>query len=131
MFVGRCGHHQVRGSYTDRMGPLYWPHVTRLTLSILNSREFRRLLQRNALPMLEHLNVTIESMDPAFAYCPRREVPPARLTESELRRNADGTRLRTLSIRHIELHDMILLLDSLSMPLLVELTLIDIYANGE
>ena len=88
-------------------------------------------MQRNALPMLEHLSVTIESMDPAFSFFPCEEASVAHSSEIELLRNADGTRLRTLNIRHIALHDLVLLLDSLSMPLLIELTLIDIHANGE
>ncbi|CAF4702225.1 unnamed protein product [Rotaria sp. Silwood1] len=40
--------------------PLYWIHPVRLTLSLQHSSELILLLMPEALPLLEHLNVTIE-----------------------------------------------------------------------
>ena len=105
------------------MAPLYLPNTHRLTLSIQYASELELLLRRNVTPVLEHLSVTIERMDLVVI---QASESPVRLCEQNLRQKADGTRLRTLFIRHIAFEDLIVLLDSLSMPSLETLTLIDV-----
>ncbi|CAF3291279.1 unnamed protein product [Rotaria socialis] len=43
-----------------------WPNTIQLTLSILHSSELVLLLQRNALPTIEHLSVTNEDISVAL-----------------------------------------------------------------
>ena len=109
------------------MAPLYWPNTNRLTLSILHASELELLLKRNATPALEHLTVTIEQTDLVV----QRSTPRAHLCEQTLRQQTDGSRLRTLFIRHMAFEDLIVLIDSLSMPVLEQLTLIDIYGRSK
>ena len=110
------------------MAPIYWPNTNRLTLSIQHASEFELLLKRNVTPALEHLHVTIEETDLVFT---KRSTSRAHLCEQTLRQTADGTRLRTLFIRHMAFEDLIVLLDSLSMPSLQTLTLIDVYGQSK
>ena len=109
------------------MAPLYWPYTNRLTLSIQHASELELLLKRNVTPALEHLTVTIEHMD----LMKKRSTSRARLCEQTLRQKTDGTRLRSLFIRHMAFEDLIVLLDSLSMPALERLTLIDVYGPSK
>ena len=107
---------------------LCWIHTVCLTLSLQHSSELILLLMPDALPLLEHLNVTIEqpqkNLQPKFG----QSTPRFEWCEEDLRRaNANGTRLRSLILRHIELDDLLVLLNSLTFPLLETLTLVDIY----
>ena len=108
------------------MAPIYWPNTNRLTLSILHASELELLLKRNVTPALEHLAVTIEQTDLVV----QRSTPRAHLCKETLRQQTDGSRLRTLFIRHMAFEDLIVLIDSLSMPVLEQLTLIDIYGQS-
>ena len=110
------------------MAPIYWPCTNRLTLSVQHASEFELLLKRNAITALEHLAVTIEQTDIVVT---KRSTSRVHLCEQTLRQKADATRLRTLFIRHMAFEDLIVLLDSLSMPLLEKLTLIDIYGQSK
>jgi hypothetical protein len=110
------------------MAPLYWPYTNRLTLSVQHASELELLLKRNVTPTLEHLTVTIEHMDLVVT---KRSTPRAHFCEQTLRQKADATRLRTLFIRHMAFEDLIVLLACLSMPLLEQLTLIDIYGQSK
>ena len=108
------------------MAPIYWPYTNRLTLSVQHASELELLLKRNVTPALEHLTVTIEQTDLIFM---KRSTSRAHLCEQTLRQKTDGTRLRSLFIRHMAFEDLIVLLDSLSMPALEQLTLIDVYGK--
>ncbi|CAF4402141.1 unnamed protein product [Rotaria socialis] len=59
-----------------------------------------------ALPLLEHLNVTIEQSQ---------------------KKNANGTKFRPLVLRQMELDDLLVLLNSITFSLLEKLILVDIY----
>ena len=111
-----------------QMAPLYLPNTRRLTLSVQHATELELILRRNVTPVLEHLSVTIERMDLLVIQAPES---PFRLCEQNLRQKADGTRLRALLLRHISFDDLIVLLDSLSMPSLETLTLLDVYGQSK
>jgi len=113
------------------MQPLYWPKTVQLTLSIQHSSELMLLLQRDALPAIEHLNVTNEQIHTDFSVRPRKPVPDIRFCEHGLRQKLDGTRLRSLLIRYISLGDLITLIGSLTMPLLEKLILVDLYDHSK
>jgi hypothetical protein len=81
-----------------------------------------------ALPLLEHLNVTIEQPQKNLRYKFNQSTAHFELCEEDLRRaNANGTKLRSLVLRLIELDDVLVLLNSLTFPLLEKLTLVDVY----
>ncbi|CAF3358303.1 unnamed protein product [Rotaria socialis] len=107
---------------------LCWIYTVRLTLSLQHSSELILLLMPEALPLLEHLIVTIEQ--PQKNLLSKQGQSPARfeLCEQDLRRtNANGTKLRSLVLRHIELEDLLVLLNSLNFSHLDTLTLVDVY----
>ncbi|CAF4217657.1 unnamed protein product, partial [Rotaria sordida] len=110
-----------------KMESLYWPNTVQLTLSIQYPSELVLLLKRDALPAIEHLNITNEQIHTVFPL--RRYIPVSNihLCDYNLREIADGTRLRSLLLRYLSLSDIILLIDSLTMPLLEKLILIDLY----
>jgi hypothetical protein len=113
------------------MEPLYWPNTVQLTLSIQYPSELVLLLKRDALPAIEHLNITNEQVRTVFSL--RRYIPVSNihLCDYNLREIADGTRLRSLLLRYISLSDIILLIGSLTMPLLEKLILIDLYDDSK
>lgn len=84
------------------------------------------LLRKNALPLLEQLYVTIEwtvfDLD-----LPARAPPAFRLPENDLRPMTDATCLRVLVVRHLSLDQVIVLLRCLELPVLHQLTLVDIF----
>ncbi|CAF4284234.1 unnamed protein product, partial [Rotaria magnacalcarata] len=98
-----------------------------LTLSIQQPSELTLLLKRGALPATEHLNVTNEEMRTALPLCRYKPISNIQLCEHELRKVADGTRLRSLVLRYINLKDAVILMDSLTMPLLEKLIFVDLY----
>ncbi|CAF1315387.1 unnamed protein product, partial [Didymodactylos carnosus] len=110
-----------------KMEPLYWPNTNQLTLSIQHSSELILLLKRGALPAIEHLNITNEEIRTALPLRQHISASNIHLCEYNLREIADGTRLRTLLLRYITLSDIIILIGSLTMPLLEKLILIDLY----
>ncbi|CAF4580712.1 unnamed protein product, partial [Rotaria magnacalcarata] len=67
-----------------------------LTLSIQQPKELTLLLKRGALPATEHLNVTNEEMRTALPLYRYKPISNIQLCEHELRKVADGTRLRSL-----------------------------------
>jgi hypothetical protein len=113
------------------MQPLCWPNTVQLTLSIQRPSELMLLLQCNALPAIEHLNVTNEELHTALPLGVSKSVPYIRLSEHGLREGADGTRLRFLLLRYITLSDVIILIGSLTMPLLEKLILVDMYDHSK
>ncbi|CAF3626498.1 unnamed protein product [Rotaria sordida] len=110
-----------------KMQQLYWPNTVQLTLSIQHSSELMLLLQRGALPMIEHLNVTNEEIRTVLPLDRHKSVGNIQLCENDLRQIGDGTRLRSLLLRYFTLTDVIILIGSLSMPLLEQLILVDLY----
>jgi hypothetical protein len=119
----------------DRTDDLYqiqhqlcWIYTIRLTLSLQHSSELILRLIPEALPLLEHLNVTIEQPQKKLTPKWNQSSPRFELCEQDIRRaNANGTRLRSLVLRYIELDDLLVLLNSLTFPLLETLTLVDVY----
>ncbi|CAF2736744.1 unnamed protein product [Rotaria sp. Silwood2] len=109
------------------MESLYWPNTVQLTLSIQYPSELVLLLKRDALPAIEHLNITNEQIHTVFPLRRYIPVPNIHLCDYNLREIADGTRLRSLLLRYLSLSDIILLIGSLTMPLLEKLILIDLY----
>jgi hypothetical protein len=109
-----------------QMEPLCWPNTVKLTLSIQQSSELVLLFKRDALPIVEHLNVTNEALRFGLLH-QHKPVPNIHLSDHDLRQICDGTRLRSLLLRNIALNDVIVLIGSLNMPLLEKLTLIDSY----
>jgi hypothetical protein len=110
-----------------QMEPLCWPNTVKLTLSIQQSSELVLLFKRDALPIVEHLNVTNEALRFGLPPDQHRSVANIYLSDHDLRQICDGTRLRSLLLRNIALNDVIVLIGSLNMPLLEKLTLIDSY----
>jgi hypothetical protein len=107
---------------------VYWVHTVRLTLSLQHSSELILLLMPEALPLLEHLNVTIEQSRKDLIYKRGQSIQCFELCEKDLRcTNATGTKLRSFVLRQIELDDLLILFNTLTFPLLHTLTLVDIY----
>ncbi len=103
-------------------------HTVRLTLSLQHSSELILLLMPKALPLLEHLNVTIEQSQKNLPSKSDQSTARFELCEQDLRRtNANGKKLRSLVLRLIELDDLLVLLNSLTFPLLETLTLVGVY----
>ncbi|CAF5219535.1 unnamed protein product, partial [Rotaria magnacalcarata] len=123
VFNLECRNHYPSGviKVLHNMQPLYWPNTVQLTLSIQQPSELTLLLKRGALPATEHLNVTNEEMRTALPLYRYKPISNIQLCEHELRKVADGTRLRSLVLRYINLKDAVILMDSLTMPLLEKL----------
>jgi hypothetical protein len=113
------------------MRSLCWPNTVQLTLSIQHPSELMLLFQRDALPAIEHLNITNEELRTVLSIRQGKSVSNVQLCEDGLRRIAGGTRLRSLLIRYIALGDLVMLIGSLNMPLLEKLTLVDLYDNSK
>ena len=96
---------------------LHWPNTVRLTLGVQHPSDLWLLLQRDALPIIEHLEVTIETS---------RWLLPLSLHNLNISDiDIDGTRLQSLLLRFIPLDYLIRLMDTLDLPSLKKLTLID------
>jgi hypothetical protein len=132
--ISSIGHNFYPNDSEDdlhKMQPLHWPNTIKLTLSIQHPSEFTRLLQRGALPAIEHLNITNEQVPIALSLRRDKPVSHIPLCEHDLRQMADGSRLRSLIIRYIAFGDLIVLIGSLTMPLLEKLILIDLYDHSK
>ncbi|CAF3440956.1 unnamed protein product [Rotaria sp. Silwood2] len=109
------------------MQSLSLSNTVQLTISIQHPSELRLLFEHNALPAIEYLNITIENPQTTVP-C---KVPITQLCKDSLRQTANGgTHLRVLVLRYITLNDVIILIGSLTMPLLEELILIDMYDDN-
>jgi hypothetical protein len=113
------------------MRPLCWPNTVQLTLSIQHANELMLLFQHGALPAIEHLNVTNEEIPTALSPGQQKLIPNIQLCEHVLRQTADGTRLKSLLLRYINLGDVIILIRSVAMRLLQKLTLVDLYDQSK
>ncbi|CAF2160023.1 unnamed protein product [Rotaria magnacalcarata] len=108
--------------------PLHWIHTVRLTLSLQHSSELILLFMPAALPLLEHLNVTIEQPRKDLISKSGQSTERFELCEKDLRcTTATATKLRSFVLRQIELDDLLILFNTLSFPLLHTLTLVDIH----
>lgn len=113
------------------MQSLRWPNTVRLTLSIQRSSELTLLFQPDALPMIEHLNITNEELPAAPSQDQNQFLPNSQPFKQDSHQMTDNCRLRSLLIRYIWLGDLLELISSLKMPLLEQLTLIDLYDNSK
>ncbi|CAF1360153.1 unnamed protein product [Rotaria sordida] len=104
-----------------------WPNTVQLTLSIQCSNELILLLQRNTLPSIEQLSVTNEELHIPLLLNEGKSASGIRLCKHDLRERLDGTRLRYLLLRYLSLSDVVILLGSLTMPLLENMILVDLY----
>ncbi|CAF4568906.1 unnamed protein product, partial [Rotaria socialis] len=86
---------------------LCWIHTVRLTLSLQHSSELILLLMPEALPLLEHLNVTIE--------------------QSQKKSSDEQGQNHLHVFNYMELDDLLVLLNSITFSLLEKLILVDIY----
>ncbi|CAF1364019.1 unnamed protein product [Rotaria sordida] len=109
------------------MKTLFWACTVQLTLSIQYPFELVIILQNGAIPLLEHLYVTIEQEQYISKPYSKKPEPDIQLCERDIRQMANATRLQTLVLRHLALSHLIILLNSLNMPLLKKLTLVDIF----
>ncbi|CAF0904086.1 unnamed protein product [Adineta ricciae] len=107
------------------MKQLSWPNTIRLTLAIQYSSELILLFQRNALPAIEYLNITIENTHTTSFSSVNTPLSKRQLSQASLRETA--THLRFLLLRYISLSEFIALIGSVNMPALEELTLVDMY----
>lgn len=113
------------------MKPVCWPYTVQLTLSIQHSSELMLLLKNDALPMLEHLNITNEEIRTVSLCSQDQSISNIQLCEHDLRQIASDIRLRSLVIRYISLVDLIILISSLNMSLLEKLILVDLYDHSK
>ena len=97
------------------MKPLHWSNTVRLTLSIQCSSELMVLLRDDALPIIEHLNITNEEVYTTLTFQHDKPISNIQLRENDLRSTAGSIRLRSLVIRYISLGDLIILMRSLNM----------------
>ncbi|CAF1095545.1 unnamed protein product [Adineta steineri] len=111
------------------MRSLRWPNTVQLTLSIQQSSEIMLLFRRNALPAIEHLNITNEEIRTCSSLQQHTSVSNIRLLDKDLFLMLDDCRLRSLLIRYISLGDVVTIIGLLKMPLLEKLTLIDMHDN--
>jgi hypothetical protein len=113
------------------MPPLRWTNTVRLTLSVQHSSEIMLLFRRDALPAIEHLNITNEEIRIVSSLHQNKSVPNIQFSEHDLHQISDSCRLRSLLIRYISLGDLVVLIGSSKMPLLEKLTLIDLYDSSK
>ncbi|UJR35439.1 hypothetical protein I4U23_028196 [Adineta vaga] len=107
-----------------KMEQLSWPSTIQLTLSIQYPSELALLFQNNALPAIEYLNITIENPQ-TVASC---KVSNTQRSKDSLRETTTGgAHLRVLILHNATLNDVIMLIGSLTLPVLEELILIDMY----
>ena len=111
---------------------LYWPNTVQLTLSIQHPRELICLFQQKSLPAIEHLNITNEHLPTILSSDVDKLILNDQLSKDYLRGKIDGgIHLRFLLLRYLTLNDVIILIGSLTMPLLENLILIDVYDDRE
>ena len=113
------------------MQPLCWPNTVKLTLSIQHASELELLLQHTTLPAIEHLEVTNEDLNIVSSICQEKSILNIQFNDVHLREQLDGIRLRYLLLRYINLIDVITSIDSLSMPVLETLILVDMYDHSK
>ncbi|CAF1071153.1 unnamed protein product [Adineta steineri] len=101
---------------------LYWPNTVHLSLSIQQASDLF-LLHHRALPILDHLCVTIFKPVKCFTKVIENDLELKNTTNMMI------FRLRSLQLSHISLAQLLIYLSSIYMPLLEKLTLTDVYDN--
>ncbi|CAF4014703.1 unnamed protein product [Rotaria magnacalcarata] len=114
-------------SHLLEMKPFFWSRAVQLTLSVQYPFEIIVILQNGAIPLLEHLNITFEQEQYEEKPYLQEHQPDIQFCQSDIRRMTDATRLQSLLLRHLALNQLTILLNSLNMPLLEKLTLVDIF----
>jgi hypothetical protein len=109
------------------MQTLFWSRTVQLTLSVQYPFEILTILQNGAIPLLEHLNITFEQEQYKEKPYLQKRQPRVPFCQFDIRRIADASRLQTLLLRHLAFNQLLILLNSLNMPLLKKLTLVDIF----
>jgi hypothetical protein len=72
-----------------------------------------------------------EEVRTTFPSSQHKPVPDIQLYGHDLHETADGTRLKSLVLRFMPLSDVIVLMNSLCMPLLEKLILVDLYDQSK
>ncbi|CAF1021951.1 unnamed protein product [Adineta steineri] len=125
------GHRYQNWEYADLYNikhPLYWMRTVCLTISVQHSSELILLFMPEALPLLEHLNVTIEQPRKDLITKRKQPAKSVQLSENDLRyANAAKTKLRSFVLRQIELDDLLTLFNTFTFPLLDTLILVDVF----
>ncbi len=89
------------------------------------------VLQNNAVPYLEYLYITIEQEQWTTKPYMNALQPQVKFCENDIHQMTDATRLRTLVLRHLALHNVTVLIRSLNMPLLEKLILVEIFDESK
>ncbi|CAF4002246.1 unnamed protein product [Rotaria sp. Silwood1] len=92
--------------------------LVQLTLSIQRSNELILLLQRNVRPAIEYLSATNEELHIFLPINEDKSTSCIQLCKHDLHEILNGTRLRYLLLRYLNLSDVVILLGPLTMPLL-------------
>ena len=100
-------------------------------MSIQHPSELTHLFQRDALPAIEQLNITNDEIRAVPSLDQNRFLPSIQPFQHGLHQMTDTCRLRSLLIRYILLDDLLKLFSSVKMPLLEQLTLVDLYDNSK
>ena len=89
------------------------------------------ILQKNALPLLQHLDITIEQEQlPLKPYLDATQ-PQISFCENDIRQMIDATRLRSVVLRHLSLDNVTMFIRSVTMPLLKKIILVDIFDQSK
>ena len=113
------------------MKNLHWPRTVQLILTVQFPFEIIFILQNNAVPILEHLYITIEQEQLRRKPYLDASQPQIQFCENDIRQMTDATRLQTLILRHLSLYNVTILIRSLNMPLLKKLILVDIFDESK
>lgn len=113
------------------MLPFCWNNTVELTLSIENSQQVLFFFDNNALPIMEHLNITNEEIPVRLSSHSNTSISSDQLNKTHLYGIVGYTRLKSLILRFFSIIDFNALLDSLKMPLLEKLILVDFYDNSK
>lgn len=85
--------------YFCQLNDLYWARTVKLKLTVHYPLEMLFILRKNALPLLEHLNITVEQeqlpLKPYVASTPF----PISFSEKDIRQTVDLAALRTVVFR--------------------------------
>ncbi|CAF2817862.1 unnamed protein product [Rotaria sp. Silwood2] len=82
------------------------------------SFELVLILKNGVIPLLQHLNVTIEQEQFEKQYDLEKSPPSNQLRECDIRQMNYDTQLQTLVLRHLAFSQLVILLNSIRMPLL-------------
>ena len=130
MSSGDYNHAALSDSDTNLFSRLHWPRTVQLTISVRYSFELLLLLQRQAVPLLEHLFVSIEAghLDHEMYQRAPQTIP---FCEEIIHDLVDVTRLRTLVVRQLALEYVIVFFRRRQFSALERLTLAEIVDHSE